>query len=46
MFAGIIVSTLPQTTFKWLKLDVPSRIQRKTTLPVEHLIGHPSEVVV
>jgi GABA permease len=39
-FAGIIVSTLPRNVSKWLKLDVPSRIQRKTTLPVEHLIGH------
>lgn len=45
-FAGIIVSTLPRTISKWLKLDVPSRIERKTTLPVEHLIGHPSEVAV
>jgi hypothetical protein len=39
-FAGIIVSTLPRNVSKWLKLDVPSRIQRKTALPVEHLIGH------
>ena len=40
-FAGIIVSTLPRNVSKWLKLDVPSRIQRKTALPVHHLIGHP-----
>ena len=40
-FAGIIVSTLPRNVSKWLKLDVPSRIQRKTTLRVHHLIGHP-----
>lgn len=40
-FAGIIVSTLPRNVSKWLKLDVPSRIQRKATLPVTHLIGHP-----
>lgn len=45
-FAGIIVSTLPRTVSKWLKLDVPSRIQRKTTLPVDHLIGHPSGLAV
>ena len=38
-FAGIIVSTLPRNVSKWLKLDVPSRIQRKTTLPVDHIIG-------
>ena len=40
-FAGIIVSTLPRNVSKWLKLDVPSRIQRKTTLAVDHIIGHP-----
>jgi hypothetical protein len=45
-FAGIIVSTLPRTLSKWLKVDVPSRIQRQTTLPVEHLIGHPAKVAV
>jgi hypothetical protein len=45
-FDGIIVSTLPRTVSKWLKLDVPSRLQRATTLPVEHLIGHPGEVPV
>lgn len=43
-FAGVIVSTLPRTVSKWLKLDVPSRVQRLTTLPVEHVIGHPSDV--
>jgi GABA permease len=45
-FAGIIVSTLPRTMSKWLKLDVPSRIQRKTVLPVDHLIGQHGEVSV
>ena len=45
-YAGIIVSTLPRVVSKWLKLDVPSRIQRATALPVDHLIGHPGEVTV
>jgi hypothetical protein len=45
-FDGIIVSTLPRTVSKWLKLDVPNRIQRKTTLAVEHVVGHPSHVAV
>ncbi|MFM2076535.1 MAG: hypothetical protein RJA49_425, partial [Actinomycetota bacterium] len=45
-FAGIIVSTLPRTVSKWLKLDVPSRIQRQTTVPVQHVIGHPAQVAV
>ena len=43
-FEGIIVSTLPRTVSKWLKIDAPSRIQRYTTLPVHHVIGHPAEV--
>ncbi len=43
-FAGIIMSTLPHTVSKWLKLDAPSRLERRTELPVEHLIGHPAGV--
>src|SRR5690606_2052061 len=37
-FDEIIVSTLPRSVSKWLKLDAPSRIQRMTTLPVHHVI--------
>ena len=43
-FDEIIVSTLPRTVSKWLKVDAPSRIQRYTNLPVHHVIGHPAEV--
>jgi hypothetical protein len=43
-FDEIIVSTLPRTVSKWLKIDAPSRIQRTTNLPVHHVIGHPAEV--
>jgi hypothetical protein len=43
-FDEIIVSTLPRTVSKWLKIDAPSRIQRKTSLSVHHVIGHPAEV--
>lgn len=43
-FDEIIVSTLPQTVSKWLKIDAPSRIERATKLPVHHVIGHPAEV--
>lgn len=43
-YDAIIVSTLPQTISKWLKIDAPTRIQRRTTLPVDHVIGHPAEV--
>jgi len=45
-YAGIIVSTLPRHLSKWLKLDVPSRIERKTTLPVDHIIGHSAVIPV
>lgn len=45
-YSGIIVSTLPRPVSKWLKVDVPSRIQRHTSLPVEHVIGHPADVAV
>ena len=43
-FDEIIVSTLPRTVSKWLKIDAPSRIQRMTRLPVHHVIGHPAAV--
>jgi len=45
-FDEIIVSTLPRTVSKWLKIDAPSRIQRYTKLPVHHVIGHPAHVAV
>jgi len=43
-FDEIIVSTLPRTVSKWLKVDAPNRIQRRTRLPVHHVIGHPAKV--
>ena len=45
-FDEIIVSTLPRTVSKWLKIDAPSRIQRYTKLPVHHVTGHPAHVAV
>ena len=33
-FTEIIVSTLPQRMSRWLGLDVPSRIQKSTPVPV------------
>ena len=38
-FDGVIVSTLPHGISKWLGLDVPSRLKRRTGLDVRHVIG-------
>lgn len=42
-FDEIIISTLPVTLSKWLKLDAPSRIQRITHLPVTHVAATMAE---
>lgn len=34
-----IVSTLPTHLSKWLKLDLPRRVERATGLPVTHVVG-------
>jgi hypothetical protein len=36
-FDEVIVSTLPQRASKWLKLDLPSKAERATGLPVTHV---------
>lgn len=36
-FDEVIISTLPVTLSRWLKLDAPSRIQRMTRVPVTHI---------
>ncbi len=38
-FDEIIISTLPVTLSRWLKLDAPSRIQRMTRVPVIHVVA-------
>ena len=36
-FDEIIISTLPLRASKWLKLDLPSKAERATGLPVTHV---------
>ena len=36
-FDEIIVSTLPRRTSKWLKLDLPHRVERSCGKPVTHV---------
>jgi len=38
-FDEVICSTLPTHLSKWLKLDLPHRIERETGLPVTHVVG-------
>ena len=36
-FDEVIVSTLPARASKWLKMDLPTRVQRATGKPVTHV---------
>ena len=36
-YALVIVSTLPHTISRWLRIDVPARIERSVGLPVHHV---------
>jgi hypothetical protein len=38
-FDEAIVSTLPTHLSKWLKMDLPHRVERVTGLPVTHVVG-------
>lgn len=40
----IVVSTLPATGSRWLRMDLLSRLRRLTTLPVTHLEAQPAHV--
>jgi flavin-binding protein dodecin len=40
-FDEVIVSTLPATVSRWLRLDLPRRIERRSNLPVTHVESEP-----
>jgi hypothetical protein len=43
-FDGIVVSTLPPGPSRWLKLDLPHRLEGRTGLRMIHVIGHAEPV--
>jgi GABA permease len=43
-FDGIILSTLPPGLSRWLRLDLPHRVEAQFGLPVAHLVGRPEGV--
>ena len=38
-FDEIILSTLPPGVSKWMRLDLPRRVERSTGLPVTHVVA-------
>ncbi len=44
-FDEIIVSTLPPGVSRWLKLDLPHRVEAAFGLPVTHVVGEAEPVV-
>src|SRR4051812_19248221 len=40
-FDEIIVSTLPTGSSRWLGLDLPRRLGKLTSVPVEHVVSQP-----
>jgi hypothetical protein len=43
-FDEVIVSTLPLGLSKWLRIDVPTRLQKATKLPVHHVVANVARV--
>ena len=45
-FDGIIVSTLPTGSSRWLGVDLPHRLEKLTSVPVRHVTSHPPQEAV
>jgi hypothetical protein len=41
----IVLSTLPPGPSRWLRQDLPSRVERKFGLPVSHVVAEPERAV-
>jgi hypothetical protein len=44
VFDGIILSTLPPGVSRWLKLDLPHRVERDFGVPVTHVVADAERV--
>ncbi len=42
-YSEVIVSTLPRSLSRWLKLDLPRRVERATDVPVRHVVASEAE---
>jgi hypothetical protein len=40
----VLVSTLPTSTSRWLRIDLPQRISRAVDAPVSHVVSKPSRL--
>ena len=40
-YAGFVISTLPQETSRWLRMDLPTKVEKKYGLPVHHVLAAP-----
>ncbi|MGH2686268.1 MAG: hypothetical protein ACRDJP_12450, partial [Actinomycetota bacterium] len=40
-FDEVVLSTLPAGASRWLRQDLPHRVERQFKLPVTHVVGEP-----
>jgi hypothetical protein len=44
-YSAILVSTFPVGLSRWLRMDLPRRLEKSTRLPVIHVVVDPEEFV-